>query len=261
MIGVFDSGIGGLTVVKKIFEFLPEYQVLYFGDTARTPYGNRGKEVVKKYALEAAEILIKNGAKIIVIACNTASALAADFLREKIKMPIFEVVTPTVDKALQVTRRQRIGVIGTRATVNSKIYEKLIKARDKKAQVFQNSAPLLVPLVEEGWLNKPETKMIIKKYLLPFKLQQVDTLILACTHYPFLHQIIQQKMGRQVKLINPGEETILSLKNFLNQHPKIAQSLPKNNQHRFLVSDANDKFRQLAVNWLGQKIKLEEVKI
>lgn len=261
MIGIFDSGIGGLTVVKKVFEVLPKYQILYFGDTARTPYGGRGEEVIKKYAFEDAEILIRNGAKIIVIACNTASAVAADFLREKVKVPIFEVVSPAVEKAIQITRNKKIGIIGTRATINSKIYERLIKEKAPEVQVFQNPAPLLVPLVEEGWLKKPETRMIVKKYLFPLKLKQIDTLILACTHYPFLKDIIQRKIGQRVKLVDPGEEVVLKVKKFLEENPEIEQSLLKSNQHRFLVSDLTPKFQELTVKWLGKKVELEEYKI
>ncbi|MGC9048967.1 MAG: glutamate racemase [Patescibacteria group bacterium] len=260
MIGIFDSGIGGLTVVKKVLEVLPEYQILYFGDTARTPYGGRGEEVIKRYALEDAEILIRYGAKIIIVACNTVSAVAIDFLKEKLKVPIFEVVSPAVEKAVRITRNKKIGVIGTRATIHSKIYEKLIKEKNPQIQVFQNPAPLLVSLVEEGWFKKPETKMIVKRYLYPLKFKQIDTLILACTHYPFLREIIQRKVGRRVKLIDPAEEVVLKVKEFLEQNPEIEQSLNKNNQHRFLVSDLTIRSQGLAKNWLGEKIKLEKIK-
>jgi glutamate racemase len=261
MIGIFDSGIGGLTVVKRVFEILPGYQILYFGDTARTPYGGRSREVIQKYALEDAEILIENGAKIIIIACNTVSAVAFDFLKEKIKLPIFEVVTPAVEKAIQITRNKRIGVIGTRATVSSKIFEKLIHEKNPQIQVFQNPAPLLVPLVEEGWLKKPETRMIVKKYLLPLKLKQIDTLILACTHYPFLKEIIQRKVGQRVKLVDPGEEVVLKIKKFLTQNPEIEKSLIKDEKHKFMVSDLTPKFQEMAKNWLGREVRLEEIKI
>lgn len=261
MIGIFDSGIGGLTVVKKVFEILPEYQILYFGDTARTPYGGRGEEVIKKYALEDAQILIKNKVKIIIVACNTVSAVAVDFLKEKFKLPIFEVVTPAVEKAIKMTHNKRIGVIGTRATINSKIYPILIQKIASQIETFQNATPLLVPLVEEGWLKKSETKMIVKKYLYPLKLKQIDTLILACTHYPFLREIIQQKVGQRVKLVDPGEEVVLKVKEFLKQNPEIEKTLVKNNQHQFLVSDLTPKFQELAVKWLGRAIKLEEIKL
>ena len=259
MIGIFDSGIGGLTVVKKMLGILPDYQLLYFGDTARTPYGGRGEEVIKKYAQEDAEFLIKHGAKIIVIACNTASAVAAEDLKKKLSVPVFEVVTPAVEKAIQVTKNKRIGVIGTRATINSGIYERLIQSA-LGGHVFSQVAPLLVPLVEEGWLKNPETKTIIKKYLHSLRLANIDTLILGCTHLPLLKEIIKVKIGRSRKLIDPGEEVVLKLKEFLEKNLTIEKTLEKNKKHEFYVSDLTPRFQEIAEKWLGQKIKLNLVK-
>lgn len=268
MIGIFDSGIGGLTVVKKMFEILPDYQILYFGDTARTPYGGRGQEVIKKYAQEDAEFLIKKGAKIIVIACNTVSAVAAEDLKKKLSVPVFEVVTPAVGKAIQVTKNKRIGVIGTRTTINSGIYEKLIQEKDDDLKVFSQAAPLLVPLVEEGWLKKPETKMIIKKYLHPLKLVNIDTLILGCTHYSLLKEIIKNKIGKNRKIVDPGEEVVLKLKEFFKKNPQLEKALAKNSDGgvrsaefgcQFFVSDLTPRFQEIASQWLGQKIKLQVV--
>jgi len=261
MIGIFDSGIGGLTVVKKMFEVLPDYQLLYFGDTARTPYGGRGQEIIKKYAQEDAEFLIKKGAKIIVIACNTASAIAAEDLKKKLSVPVFEVVMPAVAKAIQVTKNKKIGVIGTRATINSGVYEKLIQQHDDGLRVFSQTAPLLVPLVEEGWFKKPETKMIIKKYLYPLRLANVDTLILGCTHYPLLKEIIKIKIGKNRKIIDPGAEVALQLKEFLEKNKKIEESLEKNKNHEFYVSDLTPRFQEIAERWLVRKIKLEKVSL
>lgn len=280
MIGIFDSGIGGLTVVKKMMEILPDYQLLYFGDTARTPYGNRGQEVIKKYAQEDAEFLIKKGAKIIVIACNTASAVAAEDLKKKLSVPVFEVVMPAVEKAIKVTKNKKIGVIGTWATINSGIYEKLIQGKDNGLKVFSQAAPLLVPLVEEGWLKKPETKTIIKKYLHPLRLANIDTLILGCTHLPLLKGIIKVKIGKSRKLIDPGEEVVLKLKEFLEENPAIEKTLAKKDSHgpvrisrvpperderglfacQFFVSDLTPRFQEIAEKWLGQKIKLNLAK-
>jgi glutamate racemase len=265
MIGVFDSGIGGLTVVKKIFEILPAYQILYFGDTARAPYGGRGEEVIKKYALEDAEFLIKKGAKIIIIACNTASAIASDDLKKKLDLPVFEVVTPAVERAIRLTKNRRIGIIGTRATINSGIYEKLIKERGPKVfgggsvldwKIFSQSAPLLVPLIEEGWLKKGLTKRIIKSYLQPLKNAQIDTLIMACTHYPLIKEQIQLKIGKKVQLIDPAEETILKLKEFLEKNQNIEKLLMKGKNHQFYVSDLTPKCQEIASRFLNQKIKL-----
>lgn len=256
MIGIFDSGIGGLTVVKKMLEILPDYQLLYFGDTARTPYGGRGEEVIKKYTQEDADFLIKKGAKIIIIACNTASAVAADDLKNKFNLPIFEVVVPAVEKAVVMTKNKKIGVLGTRATINSKIYEKLITEKNSTIKVFSQAAPLLVPLVEEGWLKKGETKRIIKSYLHPLRMSQVDTLIMACTHYPLLREQIQLKVGRKVKLVDSGEEVVLKLKEFLEKNKEIEKSLEKNKNHEFYVSDLTPRFQEIAEKWLGRKIKL-----
>jgi len=259
MIGIFDSGIGGLTVVKKMLEILPDYQLLYFGDTARTPYGGRGEEIIKKYALEDAEFLIKKGAKIIVIACNTASAVAAEDLKKKLSVPVFEVVTPAVEKAIEITKNKRVGVIGTRATINSGVYEKLIQQHDNGLKVFSQAAPLLVPLIEEGWLKKPETKMMIKKYLHPLRLANIDTLILGCTHFPLLKEIIKIKIGKSRKLVDPGEEVVLKLKEFLEKNKDLEKSLEKNKNHEFYVSDLTPRFQEIASQWLGQKIKFQVI--
>lgn len=270
MIGIFDSGIGGLTVVKKIFEYLPKYQILYIGDTARAPYGDRGERVIKKYAFQATDFLLHKGAKIIVVACNTISAVAVDDLKKKYDVPIFEVVNPGVKAATKATENpapelvrcgagKRIGVIGTRATINSRIYEKLIYKMDKKIQVFTRPAPLLVPLVEENWIKKPETKMIAKRYLNPLRLKQVDTLILACTHYPFLRSLISIKIGKNVTIIDPGEEAAKQVKEYIDQHPDIEKTLKKGLRHQFFVSDKTEKFQTAANHWLGQKIKLKKV--
>lgn len=267
MIGVFDSGIGGLTVAKKIFEILPDYQILYFGDTARTPYGGRGEVIIKKYAFEAVEFLIKKGAKVIVVACNTVSAIAAEDLKKNFKIPIFEVVTPAVEKAVVVTKNKRIGVIGTRATINSKIYERLIREKDSRIsarggpasgwKVFSQAAPLLVPLIEEGWFKKGPTKRIVKSYLQSLKNAQIDTLIMACTHYPLLREQIQLKIGRKVKLVDPGEEVIIELKKFLEKNRGFKKELTKNKNHQFFVSDLTIKCQEIANQWLSQKIKLQ----
>jgi len=261
MLGIFDSGIGGLTVVKKVFEILPDYQILYFGDTARTPYGGRGEKIIKQYAAEGINFLINQGARIIIIACNTVSAVAFDDLKKKFSLPIFEVVKPVIEKAIKTTQNKKIGVVGTRATINSGVYEKLIKEIEPTIQIFSQACPLLVPLVEEGWFKKIETKMIVKKYLQPLRLQQIDTLILACTHYPFLQKIIQTKIGRQVKLVDPGEEVVLGVKNFLKQNPEIEKFLTKGDEHKFFVSDLTQRISQIAEGWLGRKIEIEEVEI
>lgn len=256
MIGVFDSGIGGLTVVKELFTQLPEYQILYFGDTARTPYGNKSEKTIKKYAVQDTEFLLEKGAQIIIVACNTVSAVAAEDLKKQFNVPIFEVITPAVKKAIEVTKNQKIGVIGTTATVQSGIYEKLIKEKRNHFEIFSKSCPLLVSLVEENWIKKPETKTITKKYLHPLKLKNIDTLILGCTHYPLLTEIIQAKIGKRRKLVDPAHETVETVKRFLQNNNGIEKSLPKNNNHEFYLSDLTPKFQEIANRWLGRKIKL-----
>lgn len=261
MIGVFDSGIGGLTVVKELFSQLPQYQILYFGDTARTPYGTKSEKTIKKYADQDTEFLLEKGAQIIIVACNTASAVAAEELKKKSKVPIFEVITPAVNKAIEVTKNHRIGVIGTTATVQSGIYEKLIKERKDHFEIFSKACPLFVSLVEENWTKKPETKTIAKKYLQSLKVKGIDTLILGCTHYPLLKEIIQAKIGKRRKLVDPAQETVFTVKQFLNENPKIENRLPKNKEHQFYLSDLTPKFQDITNRWLGEKIKLRLVEI
>lgn len=257
MIGIFDSGLGGLTVVKEVFKQLPEYQVVYFGDTARTPYGTKSEETIKKYSQEDTEFLIAKGAKVIVIACNTASALAYEYLKQKFDLPIFEVITPTIREAEKITQNKRIGVIGTRATINSGIYEKSLNSREKKFKIITKACPLFVPLVEENWIKKPETKTIAKKYLQSLKISNIDTLILGCTHYPLLKDIIQTKIGRRVKIVDSASAIAAALKEYLAKNPKVADTLIKVREHQLYVSDITPQKQQLAQQWLGVPVKLK----
>ncbi|MFA5070419.1 MAG: glutamate racemase [Patescibacteria group bacterium] len=257
MIGIFDSGLGGLTVVKEFFQKFPAYDTIYFGDTARTPYGNKGPEVIEAYANEDARFLLNRGADMIIVACNTVSAVAYPGLKKKFNMPIFEVINPAVEAAVKATKNKKIGVIGTRATVNSGMYEKLIKRLDRNIQVFSNPAPLLVPLVEENWLSKAETKMILKKYLYPLQLKQVDTLILGCTHYPFLKSAIAEKMGKRVTLIDSAEEVVKNVAKHLKENPALERKLSKSGKHQFYVSDLTPQAESLAKKWFDNKVKLE----
>lgn len=261
MIGIFDSGVGGLTAVREIFKKLPDYQIVYFGDTARTPYGTKSKETIIRYAREDAKFLLDKGAKIIIIACNTASAVASSVLREEFKVPIFEVIGPAIERAVAVTKNKKVGVIGTRATIGSGVYEELIKKNNIEIQVTSQACPLLVPLVEECWLDKPETKRIVKKYLQPLKNKQIDTLILGCTHYPALKNIIQSRVGRRVKLVDSAEEVVSELKNFLASHKEVAGNLARGGEHRFYVSDLTPQVPRIAEKLLGQRVRLEKVEV
>lgn len=260
MIGIFDSGVGGLTVVREIFKKLPEYQIIYFGDTARTPYGTKSKETIIKYAREDAKFLLDKGAKIIIIACNTASAVASSILQKELGVPVFEVIGPAVKRAVGVTKNKRVGVIGTRATVGSGVYEESIKKINTEIQVTSQACPLLVPLVEEGWLDKPETKRIVKKYLQPLKNKQIDTLILGCTHYPVLKNIIK-RIGRHVKLVDSAEEVVCELQSFLAGNEGVEKILTKSVDHKFYVSDLTPQLPRIAEKLLGQKVKLEKVEV
>lgn len=261
MIGIFDSGIGGLTVVRSLMDELPGYDMIYFGDTARTPYGTKSGQTVIDYSLENTEFLIKQGAKMIVMACNTASSVATEALKKNFDLPIYEVITPAVRLALNETRTSAIGVIGTRATINSGIYEKKIKEQTPHARVYSAACPLLVPLVEEGWLQRPETRMIVKKYLHPLKVRQIDTLILGCTHYPVLKPIIQQKIGKRVRVISSSTAVAGQIRQFLSSSPEIDRQFSKTGMTGFYVSDLTPQFEKTARSVIRQPIRLEFVSL
>ncbi len=258
MIALFDSGLGGLTVVREMFRQLPGYDTIYFGDTARLPYGSKSPEVIRRFAVQNTDFLLSKGATAIVIACNTVSALATDVVRERAKgIPVFEVVTPAVTKAASVTEG-RVGIIGTRGTVASGVYTAKMAEVAPKVKVFGQAAPLFVPLVEEGWARKPEAATIAKEYLRPLRLRRIDTLILGCTHYPFLKSCIA-KAAPGVRLVDPAHETVAALGEYLETHPKFRDGLSKKSKHSFFVSDANPHSDKIASRWLGRDIILNKV--
>lgn len=251
MIGIFDSGIGGLSVVKTIERHLPDCNLIYFGDTARFPYGIKGPEVIKKYSRENAEFLISQGAKIIIVACNTASAVALEYLKQQFPaVPIFGVIEPAAIAAVKITKNGRIGIIGTRATINSGIYKQKLKEINSNLNIYSEACPLLVSLIEEGWTDRPETKTILAEYLKPLKARKIDTLILGCTHYPFIKNLIQKEMGGGVKLIDCGEALAKQLSDLDIQ-------MPANGTNEFYVSDLGTNFQFLAQKWLNKKINLK----
>lgn len=265
MIGIFDSGVGGLSVMKELIKTLPDYQITYFGDTARVPYGNKSKEIVTRYALEDANFLIKKGAKIIVVACSTATAFALDNLKKKLDLPIIGVAEPSIKAAIEATKNKKIGVIGTKGTISSEIYRKLAKKIDPKVKIYSQPCPLLVPLVEENWIKKPETRRIIKKYLRPLKTAQVDTLILGCTHYPLLEKAIKEIAGKRITLISPGKETAKEIQRLIDNNSVLRKSLKKarpsklgerrwRKKYRFYASDTSGEFKQIGNRFLGQRI-------
>jgi len=260
MIGVFDSGLGGLTVLKELLKRLSGYRIVYFGDTARIPYGTKSAETVTRYALENTEFLLKKGAKLIVVACHTASSTAVDELRNRFPdVPFFEVVTPSMKKALQLTRNKRIGLIATRTTVESRIYDKLFAEADPEVKFYSQPAPLLVPLIEEGWLKKPETRRIVKKYLIPLKMKNIDTLILGCTHYPLIKKVIQEKLGKRRRLVDPSEEVAEEVKAFIEGREDLRSSLEPNGEPEIFVSDITPNFERIAQLFLGRKLPLKKV--
>lgn len=261
MIGIFDSGIGGLTVVRAVMDQLPGYDFVYFGDTARTPYGTKSPETVMEYALQDTELLLKKGAKIVIMACNTASSVAGERMDDAFSIPIFDVITPAVERSLRASKTGRIGVVGTRATINSGIYQEKIQAVNPDAKVHSAACPLLVPLVEEGWLKKPETAMIIKKYLHPLKVRQIDTLILGCTHYPLLAGIIQRKIGRHVSIIDSSIGVAGEVRSFLKEHAEIDNQMSRTGNAKLLVSDVTAQFAHIARTTLKENIPLELVKL
>ena len=261
MIGIFDSGVGGLTVAKAIMQQIPGYDIVYFGDTAHTPYGTKSCDTVIGYTLNNIKFLLNQGAKLIVIACNTASSVATAPVLKQFSAPIFEVITPAVELAVQTSKNLNFGIIGTRATVTSGIYEKKIIEHQPRASVYSVACPLLVPLVEEGWLDRAETAMIVKKYLRPLKTRQIDTLILGCTHYPLLKNVIQRKIGKRVHLIDSSISVANRVKAFLAANTQIERRLGRNECLTLFVSDVTDQFRKIAEMTLKTHITFKSVRI
>jgi glutamate racemase len=262
MIGLFDSGIGGLTVVRALREARPDLSYVYLGDTARSPYGGKSPETIRRYAEEAVEFLLKQGAKTIIIACNTASALAAAHLRSRYPdMPIFDVVGPAVRAAATSAARKRIGLIATRATVASGVYETRLKELDPSLEVFSRAASLLVSLVEENWIDQPETASIIAKYLTPIREADVDSLILGCTHYPILKNQIAEAMGKGVELIDSAEAVIKEFCATLETSAALAASLAKSGQSAYFVTDPAPSFETVGSAWLGMSIIARTVRL
>ncbi len=262
MIGIFDSGLGGLTVAKEILDKLPNYKIIYFGDTARTPYGSKSAETITKYAIENTKFLLNKSAKIIVVACHTVSSVSMPALKSLFpEIPFFEVVTPSFKKALIITKNKKIGLIGTRTTVESGIYNLLFSQADPQIKLYSNPSPLLVPLIEEGWINKPETRKIIKKYLIPLKMKGIDTLILGCTHYPLIKKIIQEKAGKRIKLVDPSKEVAIQVKEFIEKNPNLKEKLDPNGEIEIYVSDITPNFKKIAQLFLNKKINLIKVNL
>lgn len=252
-IGLFDSGMGGLTVLKQVIELLPDENTVYFGDMGRAPYGSRSPEVIDKYSEQIVRYMTENyDLKLIIAACNTISAISLDHLQKSFPIPTIGIIDPIPEKALETTKNGRIGIIGTRSTIQSGIYQRKIKSLDSSVNVYSQDCPLFIHLVEEGWTNEPSTKMIVGEYLANLKHSKIDTLILGCTHYPMLKRDIQEYLGNDVKIIDPATECLKDIRKFLTRKGQ----LNKDNypERIFLVTDNPNSFRSSGERYLDRKI-------
>src|SRR5437899_219861 len=257
-LGVFDSGIGGLTVARALFERLPRESVIYFGDTARVPYGPKSPETVRRYSAEILAYLLQRGVKAVVVACNTSTAQALDHLRTRSPVPVVGVIEPGSRAAVQATRSGSIGVIGTAGTIASGAYERAIKALRPDATVYARACPLFVPLVEEGWFDHPATELIAREYLEPLQRAGVDVLVLGCTHYPLLKPLLQRVMARGGTLIDSAEETARAVQGEIERRG-LAAPPASDPTHRFVVSDDEPHFRRVGARFLGETVQSVEV--
>ena len=244
-IGVFDSGVGGLTVAREIMRQLPDENIVYFGDTARLPYGSKSKESIIRFAKQIIRFLQTKKVKAIVIACNTATAQALEAVQKEFDTPIIGVIEPGARAAVKATRNKKIGVIGTEGTIRSNMYTRIIKEMDPEAEVVGKACPLFVPLVEEGFAKHNVTEEVIDIYLREIRDSEVDTMILGCTHYPLLRSAIMRYMGERVHIVNPAYETAMDLKKVLEECG-ISRGVNEFNKYEFYVSDAAEKFKQFA---------------
>ncbi len=258
-VGVFDSGIGGLTVAKEVIRQLPHESVIYFGDTARVPYGPKSPDTVRRYSREIASFLQEQGVKSIVIACNTATAHALTALREALDMPVIGVVEPGARAAVAASRRGHIGVIGTVGTIKSGAYERAIRALDSDVLITVRACPLFVPLVEEGWTDHDATRLIAREYLGPMLDAEIDTLVLGCTHYPLLKSLLSDVLGPDVRLIDSAEETAAETARTLAS-AGLAADANAEPVYRFVASDDPLQFLQLGQRFLGSAMEGVEIR-
>lgn len=260
-IGVFDSGIGGLTVLKEIFRVLPNEKTIYLGDTARVPYGIRSAETVTRYSFENTGFLVSRDIKLLVIACNTASAVSIDAIKQRLSIPVIGVIEPGARAAVTATKNKKIGVIGTEATINSSAYTRIIKTIDPAINVFGFPCPLFVPLVEEGFTEDDIATMVAGRYLGGLKDKGIDALVLGCTHYPLLKHVISKVMGDGIALIDSAIETVREIKEMLIKY-KIADDSLNDVSRLFYVTDAAERFMRVGERFLGQKIEhIEKINI
>ncbi len=256
-LGVFDSGIGGLTVARAIFERLPHESVLYYGDTARVPYGPKSPDTVRRYSGEILTYLLSRGVKAVVVACNTSTAHALEYLRDRSPVPVVGVIEPGARAAVAASAKGVIGVIGTAGTIASGAYERAIRALRPDATVHSRPCPLFVPLAEEGWFDHAATELVAREYLDPMRAAGVDTLVLGCTHYPLLKRLLARVMGPTVRLIDSAEETARAVEGELVQRGLLADGTP--GEHCFVVSDDEPHFRAVGARFLGEGLTAVEV--
>lgn len=254
-IGVFDSGLGGISVVKALMELLPQEHLIYFGDTARVPYGSKSKETVIRFSHQISSFLLENKVKMIVVACNTASAVALKSLQESFDIPVVGVIHPGASAAIEHAPNKRIGVIGTASTIRSGAYRDAIRSVDPDQVVTAQSCPLLVPLVEEDWPRDAVVQAVLERYLSSFMSSKPDALILGCTHYPYLKQAIQDVLGPEVRLVDSGEETAAEVHRVLTRLELLNLESGHPGKHRFYVSDFPQKFEETATRFLGRPLE------
>lgn len=252
-IGIFDSGVGGLTVLRELTKTLPQEDTIYFGDTARVPYGTKSPDTVVRYSQEIASFLIKRDIKLLVVACNTASAVALPTLRRSLPVPVVGVIEPGAKRAAEVTRSGVVGVIGTSGTIRSSAYSRAIKRLNPNISVLAKPCPLLVPLAEEGWIDNDVTRMTARLYLEELREAQVDTLVLGCTHYPLLKKVIAEVMGPDVTLVDSAEETARTVAAIL-QEKNLLRPLAELGNHHYYVTDVPAGFIRVGNRFLGGKL-------
>lgn len=257
-IGIFDSGIGGLTVARAVFERLPGESTIYFGDTARVPYGPKSPETVRRYSLEILHWLLGEGVKAVVVACNTSTAHALDLLQAESPVPVVGVINPGAEAAVASAGAGPVGVIGTAGTIASDAYGRAIRRLAPDARVVQQACPLFVPLVEEGWFEHPAAELVAREYLAPLAGAGVRSLVLGCTHYPLLSGLLQQVMGTGVTLVDSGRETASAVEQVLRERG-IARQAPGEPLHRFAVSDDPERFRTVGARFIGERLGRTEV--
>ena len=255
-IGILDSGIGGLMVAREVCAQLPGYDVIYWGDTARMPYGGRHPDSIREYAAQGADILVKEGATLLVVACHTIAAVAARDLAGRWRIPVFSILDTAVDIAVAASRKGSFGVIATRATVESRAYEENIRQRNPNAKIYTSAAPLLVSLVEEGWINRPETSRVVKNCLRPLKMRQIDTLILGCAHLSLLRRTISRKAGTQITVVDAGVPLALKVREFIKSEPE--ESLGRGGVPRVLVSEKTGHLEKRARAFFNGNVVLEK---